>query len=137
MAGNKHDVEKAKAVIDAITSVYHHELTHPGVVRRPFDAQRSLQQYSLQCAAYSLAQSQGANRRSTSSRTPASFATAFRCTYLLCGAAAEASVCDRRGYDSLVGRASLGTRMCASLGLGLPLLIRRAAAANGRSYLMV
>jgi len=32
VAGNKHDVEKAKAVIDAITSVYHHELTHPGVV---------------------------------------------------------------------------------------------------------
>jgi hypothetical protein len=112
VAGNKHDVEKAKAVIDAITSVYHHEITHPGVVRRPFDAQRSAAYNRAACNArrtHSRNHEAVANRRSTSSRTPNGIVRNSKpSAVLICCVALlprEASVCGRRGYDALVGSA--------------------------------
>ena len=149
MAGNKHDVEKAKAVIDAITSVYHHEITHPGVVRRPFDAQRSLQQGSVQCAAHSLAQSRGWLRTAAArarARRTASFATANLPLYsvICCVALLPRRVCAAEGatmrWSVVLAGNSQSDHSVHRWGWALPLLIRRAVRCgkpNGRSYPMV
>jgi hypothetical protein len=130
VAGNKHDVEKAKAVIDAITSVYHHEITHPGVVRRPFDAQRSAAYNRAACNArrtHSRNHAAGCEppqHERARARRCASFATVNLPLYLVicCVALLPRRVCAAEGatirWSVVLTGNTLGV-MCASLGLGI------------------